>query len=92
MILIFLFLLSNFRKKKNSKSQISIGISLFPIENMVIPIENKPIPIGNPVRKKKSKFKLISFKKENQFGTVLKCKRQTECIKVQSEDTVIQQK
>ena len=36
-------------------------------------------------------MKLLSFKKKNQFGTVLECKRQTECIKVQSEDTVILQ-
>ena len=53
---------------------------------MVIPIGNKPIPIENPVKKKESKFKLLSFKKENQFGTVLECKRQTECIKVQKID------
>ena len=59
---------------------------------MVIPIGNKPIPIRNPVRKKKVKnSNYFHSKKENQFGTVLKCKRQTEYIKVQSEDTVILQ-
>ena len=65
-----------------------IGIGLFPIGNPAILIGNKPIPIGNPVKKNSNYF---HSKKENQFVTVLEYKRQTECIKVQSEDTVIQQ-
>ena len=55
---------------------------------MLIPIGNKPIPIGNPVKKNSNYF---YSKKKNQFATVLKCKRQTECIKIKSKDTVILQ-